>query len=77
MSMNKLVLNSDKTHLLVMTTSNKHKLYNNFNITLNTGSEVIEPVSCEKLLGGYVSNDFKWNNHIRDNEKSLFRILIS
>ena len=77
MSMNKLVLNSDKTHLLVMTTSNKHKLYNNFNITLNTGSEVIEPVSCEKLLGGYVSSDFKWNNHIRDNEKSLFRILIS
>jgi hypothetical protein len=64
-------LNSDKTHLLVMCTPSNHKKNDNFNITLNTGSEIINPVKSEKLLGGLVSNDFLWNTHIRDDEKSL------
>ena len=38
MAQNKLVLNTDKTHLLVMTTSQKHKKNQDYNITLNTGS---------------------------------------
>ena len=75
--MNKLVLNSDKTHLLVMCTSNQHKKHQNYNITLDTGTEIIEPITSEKLLGGFISNDFKWNEHVRNNEKSLFRILTS
>ena len=77
MSMNKLALNSDKTHLMIICTEQKHRRHLDFGITLNTGAVVIKPVSCEKLLGGYVSNDFKWNQHLRDNEKSLFRILTS
>ena len=77
MASNKLVLNSDKTHLLVMCTPSNHKKNDNFNITLNTGSEIINPVKSEKLLGGLVSNDFLWNTHIRDDEKSLFRNLVS
>ena len=75
--MNKLALNSDKTHLMIICTEQKHRRHQDFGITLNTGAEIIEPVSCEKLLGGYVSNDFKWNQHLRDNGKSLFRILTS
>ena len=77
MGQNKLVLNSEKTHLMIMASSYKHKKYDNFGITLNTGSEVIEPTSHEKLLGGHISNNFKWNNHIRDNQKSMFKILTS
>ena len=77
MSLNKLVLNSDKTHLLIFTTKRKHQLYNNFGISLNTGSEIIEPDESEKLLGAYISNDFTWNTHIRDGEKPLFKVLTS
>ena len=77
MSQNKLVLNSDKTHLLIMASSQKHRKHNNFGISLDTGTEIIEPKSGEKLLGAKISNDFRWNLHIRDDEFSMFRSLTS
>ena len=75
MSQNKLVLNGDKTHLLVMASSSKHRKHQNFGITLDTGSEEIEPISSEKLLGAKLSNNFTWNLHIRDDDHSMFRTL--
>ena len=60
-----------------MCTDKKHRRYGDFDITLNTGSEIIEPISSEKLLGGFISHDLKWNNHIKDNEKSMFKRLTS
>ena len=77
MSQNKLVLNSDKTHLIIMASSQKHRKHNNFGIILDTGTEIIEPISGEKLLGAKISNDFRWNLHIRDDEFSMFRSLTS
>ena len=74
MNQNKLVLNGDRTHLIVMDSSQKH---NNFNIVLDTGAEIIEPISDEKLLGAKISNNFLWNKHIRDDEFSMFRSLTS
>ena len=50
-----------------MTTAQKHQTNGNFGITLDTGSKIIEPMFTEKLLGAHISNDFKWNEHIRDN----------
>ena len=67
MMANKLVLNSDKTHLLIMTTPYQHKRYQDFGITLNTGAETIMPSYTEKLLGGFITNDFKFNEHLKDN----------
>ena len=75
MSQNKLVLNSDKTHLLVMATRNQHRRHENYGIVLDTGKEVIEPIDNEKLLGFRISNDFKFNKHVRDHEKSMSSIL--
>ena len=69
MANNRLKLNSDKTHLLIM--------HQHFGIKLDTGQEEIEPTEHEKLLGAHISNDFKWNNHLRDNEKSPFKFLTS
>ena len=63
--------------VLIMASAKNHKLHNNYGITLNTGSEIIEPQNNEKLLGGFISNDLKWFENIRNNEKSLFRILTS
>ena len=50
MNKNKLILNSDKTHLLVMASERKHQIHDNFGLSLNTGTEVIEPQIEEKLL---------------------------
>ena len=77
MANNRLKLNSDKTHMIIMTSEYKHKRHKNFGIKLDTGHELIEPVKNEKLLGAHIANNFKWNNHIRDNEKSLFKFLTS
>ena len=41
MTRNKLILNSDKTHLLIMTSNRKHQIHQDFGISLNTGSEII------------------------------------
>ena len=57
MSRNKLILNSDKTHLLIMSSARKHQRYGDFEITLDTGNKIIEPKPEEKLLGGIVSNN--------------------
>jgi hypothetical protein len=41
MDKNKLIFNSDRTHLLVMTSARKHMNHHNFGIYLNTGTEII------------------------------------
>ena len=75
MAKNKLVLNSDKTHLLVMASQAKHRLHQDYGIVLDTGSEIIKPQKHEILLGGIISNDLKWSEFLRDHEKSLFKCL--
>ena len=69
MERNKLTLNKDKTHLLVMTSKEKHRIHGNFDITLDTGSKIIKPDDSQKLLGGVISSDLKWNKHIKDEPK--------
>ena len=72
---NGLVLNSDKTHLLVMTSAHRHRKSGDFGITLDTGNEIILPQESEKLLGATISNNFLWNSHLRDDDKSLLKSL--
>ena len=75
MDNNKLFLNSDKTHLLIMCSSKMHSNHQDFNITLNTGSEIIKPSKEERLLGANVTNDFLWKSHLRDHKKSVITTL--
>ena len=77
MASNRLVLNSDKTHLLVMASTTQHRLYDNYEVELDTGLETILPQNHERLLGCEISSNFKWNEHIKDNELSLHRQLTS
>ena len=60
-----------------MASSQKHRRHQDFGIVLDTGTETIEPISHEKLLGAKLSNNFLWNLHIRDDELSMFRSLTS
>ena len=48
MNSNLLVMNTDKTKLLIMGTKTNHLRNDNYGITLNTGSEVISPENCGK-----------------------------
>ena len=72
---NRLVLNSDKTHLLILTSAHRHRKFGDFGISLNTGNETILPQESEHLLGATLSNNFMWNLHLRDGEKSLLKTL--
>ena len=59
---NKLVINDDKTHLVVMGAS-KFKIPRQ-QVTINTGSVVVTPADKEKLLGLNIHQSMKWKDHI-------------
>ena len=69
---NRLKLNDDKTHLLVMNTGKSEK---SDQVCLVTQTEVIKPSKCEKLLGCWVQQDLKWTEHLRDSSDSLTKSL--
>ena len=74
MNSNRLKLNDDKTHLLIMTTSQKQKLMN-IEMKITTSAESIKPIRTEKLLGVNIQDDLKWSEYIENNEISLIRQL--
>ena len=73
---NRLKLNDDKTHLLVMDTG-QSRVRNAANkmVAIRTPTETILPSSREKLLGCWVSDNLKWSEHIRDNNENLILAL--
>ena len=58
MAANNLVINADKTHLVVMGT--KSTAAKRKDVSLVAGSHIISPSMTEKLLGGHISQDLKW-----------------
>ena len=73
---NKLKLNDDKTHLLVMTTGQARlRVMAANHVKIETPSKVIRSSSSEKLLGCWVHDDLKWTDHLRDNIENLIRSL--
>ena len=76
MSNNKLKLNDDKTHLLIMTTQQKRRLVN-IDIQIDTPNEVIRPIKTEKLLGINIQDNLKWTEYIQNSDKSLIKQLTS
>ena len=72
---NKLQVNDAKTHLLVLTSSRKRQ-NEVFNVRINTTTEVTTPSWSEKLLGVWIHEDMKWQEHILDSENSLIRALV-
>jgi hypothetical protein len=73
MNGNKLVVNPDKTHLMVMGPKKveaRRKL-----VEMKAGQFTIKPTKTEKLLGGVINQDLRWNQHLQDHESSLARQL--
>ena len=75
MAANKLVINADKTHLVVMGSKKLNNLRNS--VRLSAGPYTILPTANEKLLGAHISQDMKWNHHIFGSEDSLTKQLTS
>ena len=66
---NRLVINKDKTHLIVMG-SRKHRNLRN-EVIVNTGETIVNPEESEKLLGLIIDQTLGWKVHIRDGATSL------
>ena len=69
MHANKLVINPDKTHLLIMG-SRKHRDART-DVSVNASGYIIRPTVTEKLLGGQLHQSLTWNLHFRDHRTSL------
>ena len=72
---NRLKLNDDKTHLLVMTTSQFRRKNPNLQVEIRTPTEIISASESEKLLGGIVHQNLKWSEHILNGEGALIKAL--
>ena len=64
-----------KTHLIVMGTKATAKRREE--VTLQADQHVIAPTRTEKLLGGHISEDLKWKEHILGSDQSLSNQLTS
>ena len=73
MSANRLVINDDKTHLLVMGTKKHDKVRSEVHI--DTGTVVVSPSETQKLLGINIHQSMKWKEHLISNEKSMIKML--
>ena len=69
MAANKLVINDDQTHLVVMAT--KKFAQQREEVQIQAGQHVIKPSSSEKLLGCVISQDLKWKEHIMGSDQSM------
>ena len=73
---NRLKLNDEKTHLLVISTSQAKAERNRAEVKILTPTSVIRPSRSERLLGCWIQDDLKWTEHLRDNkEENLIRSL--
>ena len=70
MASNRLVINDQKTHLLVFSDSRDE-------VSIKAGTNEIQDSKTEKLLGIHLSNTMKWQEHILDNQRSLIKQLNS
>ena len=76
MADNKLMLNEDKSHLVVITSSQaRHRSQSANLVEITTSAGSIRPTFSHKILGCYIQNDLKWSRHIRDSEDNLIKAL--
>ena len=74
MNSNKLVINSDKTHLLVMAGRGAISA-RRMEVQVTAGPDIIDQSVSEKLLGGIIHQSGKWNEMIKNNKSSIVKQL--
>ena len=61
LSENRLCINSDKTHLVIMSTRQKKSKSKEAEVRLNTGSKIITPSRSHTLLGFKINVNMNFN----------------
>ena len=69
---NQLSLNETKTNYMYMFFINRDA--QNLNKTLTLGNSIIDKVKCTKLLGIYVDENLRWNEHTHKVTQTLIRL---
>ena len=69
-----LKLNEEKTHLLLLSSSQRRKI-NNPQISLATPNTMIQSTSAEQLLGCTIHQDLKWSDYVLNGGNSLVKNL--
>ena len=77
MSSHKLVINADKTHLLVMGTGKPGMNRRRQDVSLQADGHLILPTPTETLLGCNIHQNLKWKEHLQANKNSVINKLIS
>ena len=72
---NGLVINPEKTHLMVFGSRRSATIRQEVSIV--AGGHLIRPSETTKLLGGQLHQSLKWNYHISDSKASLLKQLTS
>ena len=75
MHANRLVINSDKTHLMVLGSRRHASLW--YQVTVSADDFQITPSESEKLLGCQLHQNLDWKAHFRDGKASLLNQLTS
>ena len=70
MHSNKLVINSDKSHLIVMAGRGANAA-RRMDVQVQAGQDIVEQSESEKLLGGVIHNSGRWNEMIRNSKMSI------
>ena len=73
MASNKLVINDEKNHLLVLGTRAMEEKRRR--VSMQAGNHTIVPSKQEKLLGCMVSDNLKWRNHILVGDQAIVKQL--
>ena len=72
MSDNRLKLNDDKTHLVIVHSKQSRIKSQSANLVqIKTPTKIMQPSHTEKLLGCWIQGDLRWNTYVRDSEENL------
>ena len=72
---NRLCINTDKTHMMVLCTEQKRRHIDTHSVTLDTGSEIIHPTPVELLLGYQVHQNLGFGNFLISGKDSVISSL--
>ena len=68
---NGMILNMDKTKLMLITSRQKRTALCNAGLTLQYNDIDVNITTCDKILGIHVDNNLTWNNHFNFLSKKL------
>ena len=71
---NKLKVNNDKTHLMLMCTSQRQRQIPR-DFSMLAENYVVRVSESERLLGAYIQSNMKWLDHVRNNRSSVLQSL--